>query len=201
MKKLIPFVLCAAMLLAGCGNTADTEATSSEAASVASESAATSEETTEPAADSTASEAPAEEAQTANLESAVAALEEVNPITNPLPLDDDNKDSRFDVENTLMLTLDNLVAYRCDITNNLSDSGLVFVAQAKEGKAADVEAELQAYKDSLTANDMYAEYADKMAMAQDARIVTSGNYVAIVIASIGSDYGAIDAALETALAF
>lgn len=201
MKKLIPFVLCAAMLLAGCGNTADTEATSSEAASVASESAATSEETTEPAADSTASEAPAEEAQIANLESAVAALEEVNPITNPLPLDDDNKDSRFDVENTLMLTLDNLVAYRGDITNNLSDSGLVFVAQAKEGKVADVEAELQAYKDSLTANDMYAEYADKMAMAQDARIVTSGNYVAIVIASIGSDYGAIDAALETALAF
>lgn len=201
MKKLIPFVLCAAMLLAGCGNTADTEATSSEAASVASESAATSEETTEPAADSTASEAPAEEAQIANLESAVAALEEVNPITNPLPLDDNDEDSQFLVENTLMLTLDNLVAYRGDITNNLSDSGLVFVAQAKEGKAADVEAELQAYKDSLTANDMYAEYADKMAMAQDARIVTSGNYVAIVIASIGSDYGAIDAALETALAF
>ena len=201
MKKLIPFVLCAAMLLASCGNTASSETTSSEASSVASESAATSEETTEPAADSTASEAPAEEAQTANLESAVAALEEVNPITNPLPLDDNDEDSQFLVENTLMLTLDNLVAYRGDITNNLSDSGLVFVAQAKEGKAADVEAELQAYKDSLTANDMYAEYADKMAMAQDARIVTSGNYVAIVIASIGSDYGAIDAALETALAF
>lgn len=201
MKKLIPFVLCAAMLLAGCGNTASSETTSSEASSVASESAATSEETTEPAADSTASKAPAEEAQTANLESAVAALEEVNPITNPLPLDDNDEDSQFLVENTLMLTLDNLVAYRGDITNNLSDSGLVFVAQAKEGKAADVEAELQAYKDSLTANDMYAEYADKMAMAQDARIVTSGNYVAIVIASIGSDYGAIDAALETALAF
>lgn len=100
MKKLIPFVLCAAMLLAGCGNTADTEATSSEAASVASESAATSEETTEPAADSTASEAPAEEAQTANLESAVAALEEVNPIANPRALDD------FSVENELMLTMD-----------------------------------------------------------------------------------------------
>ena len=195
MKKLIPFVLCAAMLLAGCGNTADTEATSSEAASVASESAATSEETTEPAADSTASEAPAEEAQTANLESAVAALEEVNPIANPRALDD------FSVENELMLTMDNLVAYKGDVTNDQADCGLVFLAQAKDGKAADVEAELQAYKDSLTANDMYAEFADKIAMAQDARIVTSGNYVAIVIASVGGDYGAIDAALETALAF
>ena len=83
MKKLIPFVLCAAMLLAGCGSTADTEATSSEAASVASESAATSEETSEPAADSTASEAPAEEAQTANLESAVAALKKSTPSPTP----------------------------------------------------------------------------------------------------------------------
>jgi plasmid stabilization system protein ParE len=33
------------------------------------------------------------------------------------------------------------------------------------------------------------------------RYVTSGNYVAIVIASVGGDYGAIDTALETALAF
>ena len=128
-------------------------------------------------------------------ESAVAALEEVNPIANPRALDD------FSVENELMLTMDNLVAYKGDVTNDQADCGLVFVAQAKDGKAADVEAELQAYKDSLTANDMYAEFADKIAMAQDARIVTSGNYVAIVIASVGGDYGAIDTALETALAF
>ena len=145
--------------------------------------------------------AAAEEAQTDNLESAVAALEAVNPISNPAPLDDDNEDSAFRVENELMLTMDNLVAYRGDITNDQADCGLVFVVQAKEGKAADVEAELQAYKDSLSANNMYAEFADKIAMAEDARIVTNGNYVAIVIASIGSDYGAIDTALETALNF
>ena len=64
-----------------------------------------------------------------------------------------------------MLTMDNLVAYKGDVTNDQADCGLVFVAQAKDGKAADVEAELQAYKDSLTANDMYAEFADKIAMA------------------------------------
>lgn len=190
MKKLLPIILCAAILLAGCTNS-----------SSASESASTSEQTSSAASDSVSSETTSETeetteaAQTENLESAVSALEAVNPIANPRALDD------FSVENELMLTMDNLVAYKGDVTNDQADCGLVFVAQAKEGKAADVEAELQAYKESLTANDMYAEFADKIAMAQDARIVTNGNYVAIVIASIGGDYGAIDTALETALNF
>lgn len=193
MKKLLPFILCAAILLAGCSNSASSEtASSSESTSVS--EAVSSEETSEATSESTGGEA-TEEAQTANLESAVAALEEVNPIANPRALDD------FSVENELMLTMDNLVAYKGDVTNDQADCGLVFVAQAKEGKAADVEAELQAYKESLTANDMYAEFADKIAMAKDARIVTNGNYVAIVIASIGGDYAAIDTALETALNF
>lgn len=193
MKKLLPFILCAAILLAGCTNSASSETTSSSESASVSESVS-SEETSEAASESTDSEA-TEEAQTANLESAVAVLEEVNPIANPRALDD------FSVENELMLTMDNLVAYKGDVTNDQADCGLVFVAQAKEGKAADVEAELQAYKESLTANDMYAEFADKIAMAKDARIVTNGNYVAIVIASIGGDYAAIDTALETALNF
>lgn len=193
MKKLLPFILCAAILLAGCTNSASSETSSSSESASVSESVS-SEETSDAASESTDSEA-TEEAQTANLESAVAALEEVNPIANPRALDD------FSVENELMLTMDNLVAYKGDVTNDQADCGLVFVAQAKEGKAADVEAELQAYKESLTANDMYAEFADKIAMAKDARIVTNGNYVAIVIASIGGDYAAIDTALETALNF
>lgn len=194
MKKLIPFVLCAAILLAGCSKEATSDSTStSEPASVSESTAA--EDTSEAASESTDSAA-TEEAQTANLESAVSAIEAVNPIANPRVLDD------FSVENELMLTMDNLVAYKGDVTNDQADCGLVFVAQAKEGKAADVEAELQAYKESLSANDMYAEFADKIALAKDARIVTNGNYVAIVIASIGTgDYAAIDTALETALNF
>ena len=155
-----------------------------------------SSEKTSDAASSEAQSESSEEAQTANLESAVAALEAVNPIENPLTYTD------FDVENTLMLTLDNLVAYKGDVSNNQADCGLVFVAQAKEGKVADVEAELQTYKESLTANDMYVEFADKMALAKEARIVTNGNYVAMVIASVGvGDYTEIDQTLETALNF
>ncbi|MFR8970884.1 MAG: DUF4358 domain-containing protein [Gemmiger sp.] len=198
MKKLLPILLCAA-LLAGCGSSA------SSAASSAAESTAASESVAESTAESTIGGADGEtdivvsddaEANTANLDAAVSALEEVNPIANPRALDD------FSVENELMLTMDNIAGYKGDVTNDQADCGLVFVAQAKPGKAADVESELQAYKDSLSANDLYAEFADKVALAKDARIVTNGDYVAIVIASISNpDYSAIDTALETALNF
>ena len=198
MKKLLPILLCAA-LLAGCGSSA------SSAASSAAESTAASESVAESTAESTIGSADSEtdvvvsddaEANTANLDAAVSALEEVNPIANPRALDD------FSVENELMLTMDNIAGYKGDVTNDQADCGLVFVAQAKPGKAADVESELQAYKDSLSANDLYAEFADKVALAKDARIVTNGDYVAIVIAGISTpDYSAIDTALETALNF
>lgn len=198
MKKLLPILLCAA-LLAGCGSSASSAASSTAESTVASESVA------ESTAESTIGGADGEtdivvsddaEANTANLDAAVSALEEVNPIANPRALDD------FSVENELMLTMDNIAGYKGDVTNDQADCGLVFVAQAKPGKAADVESELQAYKDSLSANDLYAEFADKVALAKDARIVTNGDYVAIVIASISNpDYSAIDTALETALNF
>ena len=198
MKKLLPILLCAA-LLAGCGSSASSAASSAAERTVASESVA------ESTAESTIGGADGEtdivvsddaEANTANLDAAVSALEEVNPIANPRALDD------FSVENELMLTMDNIAGYKGDVTNDQADCGLVFVAQAKPGKAADVESELQAYKDSLSANDLYAEFADKVALAKDARIVTNGDYVAIVIASISNpDYSAIDTALETALNF
>lgn len=194
MKKLLPILLCAA-LLAGCGSSASSAASSAaESSSTAvSEEVASSDAASESTAEDTTDTA---EANTANLDAAVAALEEVNPIANPRALDD------FSVENELMLTMDNIAGYKGDVTNDQADCGLVFVAQAQPGKAADVESELQAYKESLSANDLYAEFADKVALAKDARIVTSGDYVAIVIAGISNpDYSAIDTALETALNF
>ena len=62
----------------------------------------------------------------------------MNPIANPRALDD------FSVENELMLTMDNLVGYKGDVTNDQADCGLVFVAQAKDGKVDAVKAELEA---------------------------------------------------------
>ena len=194
MKKLIPVILCCAMLLAACGSSADSAPAASESTSAAASSeAASSAESIIGGADDIAV---SDEVNTANLDAAVAAIEAVNPIANPRALDD------FSVENELMLTMDNLVGYKGDVTNDQADCGLVFVAQAKDGKADAVKAELEAYKESLSANDLYAEFADKVALAKDARIVTNGNYVAIVIAGIANpDYAPIDTALETALNF
>ena len=191
MKKVLPVLLCCALLLAGCGASESTSAAASESTSTAVSETVSSEST-----EAASSEASSEEANMANLDAAVSAIEAVNPIANPRALDD------FSVENELMLTMDNLVAYKGDVTNDQADCGLVFVAQAKDGQVDAVKSELEAYKESLSANDLYAEFADKIALAKDARIVTNGNYVAIVIAGIANpDYAAIDTALETALNF
>ena len=177
MKKLIPVILCCAMLLAACGSSADSTSTavSSESSSAAESTIGGADGPTDIVISESTDATAGEEANTANLDAAVAAIEAVNPIANPRALDD------FSVENELMLTMDNLVAYKGDVTNDQADCGLVFVAQAKDGQA---------------------EFADKIALAKDARIVTNGNYVAIVIAGIANpDYAAIDTALETALNF
>lgn len=198
MKKLIPVILSCALLLAACGSSNSSSTAASESTAV-SESSSASEAEAIGGADGTTDiviSDSAEEANTANLDAAVSAIEAVNPIANPRALDD------FSVENELMLTMDNLVGYKGDVTNDQADCGLVFVAQAKDGQVDAVKAELEAYKESLSANDLYAEFADKVALAKDARIVTNGNYVAIVIAGIANpDYSAIDTALETALNF
>lgn len=198
MKKLIPVILCCAMLLAACGSSADSTftAVSSESSSAAESTIGGADGPTDIFVSESTDASAGEEANTANLDAAVAAIEAVNPIANPRALDD------FSVENELMLTMDNLVAYKGDVTNDQADCGLVFVAQAKDGQVDAVKSELEAYKASLSANDLYAEFADKIALAKDARIVTNGNYVAIVIAGIANpDYAAIDTALETALNF
>ena len=193
MKKLLS-VLCASALaltlLAGCSNAA-----SSSTPAESTDSAASSE----PAASSEA--APAEEdaaaadtADTAKLEAIVTAVEAVNPVSNSRALDD------FSLENEIGLTLDNIVAFQGDVTNDQADCALVLAMQAKSGAADAVKAELEAYKESASSN-LYAEFADKVAKAQDARIVVDGDFVVMVIAGVaGPDYSEIDTAIEGALA-
>ena len=112
MKKLIPVILCCAMLLAACGSSADSAPAASESTSAAASSeAASSAESIIGGADGETDIVVSDEANTANLDAAVAAIEAVNPIANPRALDD------FSVENELMLTMDNLVGYKGDVTN------------------------------------------------------------------------------------
>ena len=198
MKKITrrSFMAAAGLTVAALALTACGGSSSTASSAAASSEAASSADSIIGGADGETDIVVSDEVNTANLDAAVAAIEAVNPIANPRALDD------FSVENELMLTMDNLVGYKGDVTNDQADCGLVFVAQAKDGKVDAVKAELEAYKESLSANDLYAEFADKVALAKDARIVTNGNYVAIVIAGIANpDYAPIDTALETALNF
>lgn len=197
MKKMLS-ILCVAglalTLLAGCGNSSssssaasleDTSAVSSEAAGseAASSEAASSEDT-----------AAAQEADTEKLSAIVSEIEAVNEVPNSIPLEE------FALENDLGLTMDNILGWAGDVTNNQADCALVLAVQAKSGMADAVKTELEEYKEAISSN-LYAEFADKVAKAQDSRIVVSGDYVVMVIAGVdGPDYSEIDSAIESALA-
>lgn len=120
-------------------------------------------------------------------------LEEVNTVENARAIDD------FSVENEMGLTLDDLLAYKGDVTNNQADCALVFVALCQDGKVDAVQKDLDAYRESMTSN-LYIEFADKVEQARNARIVTSGNYVIMVMAGVsGASYEDIDRAVAEAL--
>ena len=197
MKRLICTVcalsLCA-VLLAGCGGDASSSAPSSSSAATSSSEAADST-ASEDSTTAESGDTSAETADTARLDAIVAAIEAVNPVENPHTIDDN------DVQYLMYLTPDNILAYRGHVTNTQADCSLVFAAQVKDGTIDTVIEELNAYKDSLTANQMYTEFADKIAKAEDARIVSSGNFVVMVIAGVnGPDYAEIETAIESALA-
>ncbi len=189
MKKLISALAAAvlfATLLAGCGSGASSTASASSDA--ASSTAASSE------AASTDASSTEEAAASVDLGAIVTAIEAVNEVPNARAIDD------FSMENEMNLTPDNIVAFQGDVTNDQADCALVFAAQVKDGTADAVKAELEAYKESMSST-LYADFADKVAKAQDARIVVKGNVVVMVIAGVnGPDYSAIDTAIDGALA-
>lgn len=204
MKKLISAIcalsLCAA-LLAGCnGDTSGSApSSSSEPAVSASEPADAGSDTADSESTGSESGSSSEDADTAKLDEIVSAIEAVNPVENPFAIDDP-ADEGFYLQYTMNVNPDNLVAYRGDVTNNQTDCALVFAAQVKDGTAETVVDELKAFQSTMTTS-LYAEFADKVAKAQDARIVSSGNIVVMVIAGVnGPDYADIDAAIESALA-
>ena len=175
MKKLISALAAAvlfATLLAGCGSGASSSASaSSEAASSTASEAA-----------STDASSTEEATASVDLGAIVTAIEAVNEVPNARAIDD------FSMENEMNLTPDNIVAFQGDVTNDQADC------------ADAVKAELEAYKESMSST-LYADFADKVAKAQDARIVVKGNVVVMVIAGVnGPDYSAIDTAIDGALA-
>lgn len=189
MKRIISVFCIAALivsLLAACTG-GDTTSGASDTAST--DSSAGTDASTDSTGDATEAEP-----DNAKLEAIVSAIEAVNEIPNARALDD------FSLENEIGLTMDNVLAFKGDVTNDQADCALVLAVQAKNGSADAVKAELEAYKETASSN-LYAEFADKVAKAQDSRIVVSGDFVVMVIAGVnGPDYAEIDTAIEGALA-
>lgn len=192
MKKLtltLTAALLAAVLLAGCGGGASsTPASSAPDASTPADAG--------PASSDAASSPDAASAPEAafNLADVVSAVEAANPVANPRDIDD------FSLENTYMVTMDNVADFSGKVSNDAANSALILAVQAVPGKVNDVKAELDAYKTELAEGGLYAEFADKEAQAKDARLVVKGDCVVLVIANTeGAQYADIDKALDEAL--
>ena len=188
MKKLtltLTAALLAAALLAGCGGGASSSAPASSTPEASAPVDAG------PASSSDAASAPE---AAFNLADVVSAVEAANPVANPRDIDD------FSLENTYLLTMDNVADFSGRVSNDAANSALILAVQAVPGKVNDVKAELDAYKTELAEGGLYAEFAEKEAQAKEARLVVKGDCVVLVIANTeGAQYADIDKALDEAL--
>ena len=129
-----------------------------------------------------------------NLDDSVATVEKANPVSNSRDVDDNF------IQLDMLLDPENIEEYAGKVSSDQGNSALIVAIKAVEGKASTVEEELNAYKDSISTGGLYAEFADKEAMAADARIVVKGDYLVMVVANTeGADYAEIDTALDEAL--
>lgn len=84
------------------------------------------------------------------------------------------------------------------ITNSQNDCALIFVAKANDGKTREVKQALTDYLDSLTSNDLYVEFADKIEKTKEAKVLIYDDYVVLVIAGLDTDYSDVTAAINQA---
>lgn len=138
------------------------------------------------------SEQSAEAAKEVVISDVVARIKEANPVADERAIDD------FAVENEMGLTMDNIAEYEGVITNSQNDCAIIFVARANDGKTREVKQELSDYLESLTSNDLYVEFADKIAKTKEAKVLIYDEYVVLVIAGMDTDYSTVTAAINEA---
>ena len=159
--------LCAA-LLAGCGG-----ASSSSTASSAPASEAASE-----AASGAAEARTGAENGAPDLDAAVSALLEVNPISNQFEI------AAMNIEYDFMLSPDDVAAYKGVKSNDNGDAGLVLVIQPAAGKAEAICEALETYKqDQVAFYGNYAEFGQAQSNVENAIISGRDGLVVMVIAS------------------
>lgn len=122
----------------------------------------------------------------------VAKIKEANPVADERAIDD------FAVENEMGLSMDDIAEYEGVITNSQNDCALIFVAKANDGMTRELKQGLSTYLDSLTSNDLYVEFADKIAKTKEAKVLIYDDYVVLVIAGLDTDYSAVTAAVNEA---
>ena len=122
----------------------------------------------------------------------VSKIKEANPVADERVIDD------FAVENEMGLSMDDIAEYEGVITNSHNDCSLIFVAKANDGKTRDLKQALTDYLDSLTSNDLYVEFADKIEKAKEAKVLIYDDYVVLVIAGLDTDYSSVTAAVNEA---
>ena len=174
--------LCAA-LLAGCGGSSSAgTASSAPAAEAASEAASGAAEARTGA-----------ENGAPDLDAAVSALLEVNPISNQFEI------AAMNIEYDFMLAAEDVVSYKGVKSNDNGDAGLVLVIQPAEGRAEAICEALDTYKqDQVAFYGNYAEFGQAQANVQNAIISGSDSLVVMLIASneCTSDAAALSAAVD-----
>ena len=159
--------LCAA-LLAGCGGSSSAGTASSAPASEAASEAASGAAEARTGAENGAPD----------LDAAVSALLEANPISNQFEI------AAMNIEYDFMLAAEDVVSYKGVKSNDNGDAGLVLVIQPAAGKAEAICQTLQTYKeDQVAFYGNYAEFGQAQANVENAIISGRDNLVVMVIAS------------------
>ena len=159
--------LCAA-LLAGCGGSSSAGTASSAPASEAASEAASGAAEARTGAENGAPD----------LDAAVSALLEVNPISNQFEI------AAMNIEYDFMLAAEDVVSYKGVKSNDNGDAGLVLVIQPAEGRAEAICEALDTYKqDQVAFYGNYAEFGQAQANVQNAIISGSDSLVVMLIAS------------------
>lgn len=126
------------------------------------------------------------------LSDVVTKIKAANPVADERAIDD------FAVENEMGLSLDDIAEYEGVVTNSQNDCALIFVAKANDGKTRELKQALSGYLDSLTSNDLYVEFADKIEKTKEAKVLIYNDYVVLVIAGLNTDYSTVTAAINEA---
>ena len=174
--------LCAA-LLAGCGGSSSAGTASSAPASEAASEAASGAAEARTGAENGAPD----------LDAAVSALLEANPISNQFEI------AAMNIEYDFMLAAEDVASYKGVKSNDNGDAGLVLVIQPAAGKADAICEALETYKqDQVAFYGNYAEFGQAQANVQNAIISGSDSLVVMLIASneCTSDAAALSAAVD-----